>query len=118
LFPCFRDGRHELGIDLPAGKLGSQCLIQPDNLLLMQQVHNPAKIGFLAERELEEEGLDLKLLCYLPEHISIIRPGAIHFIDEGNLGNEVPVGLMPDGFRLRLYSPHRAKHRNRTVQNP
>ena len=47
-----------------------------------------------------------------------VRSRSVHFVDKGNPGYFVPIGLSPDGFRLGLYTTNRAENRHHTIEYP
>ena len=105
-------GHRHLGEGLAEG------LLVEDELDPAQHVDVPGEGLPGADRQLEREGL---LGQAAPDHRqAAVEVGAhpVHLVREDDPRDAVPVGLPPDGLRLRLDAGHRVQQRHRAVQHP
>ena len=85
--------------------------------LHVDQVDDAAEAVLLADRDHDGYGVAVQLGADFFEHAVEVGAGAVHLVDEGDLGDFVLLGLVPDFLRLRLHAAHRAEERDGAVQD-
>ena len=84
---------------------------QPSDLAWLDMKDNPVDV-VIGPTETHEPIFDLL------HHVMKIRTRPVHLVDENKARDTVFFGLPPYRFALRLDASHRAKHRDRAVQDP
>src|SRR5208283_5746987 len=75
-------------------------------------------VRFGPKRQLDGKRNGFELVFDLAHRVIEIRPYAVHFIHESYLGYVISVGLVPDGFRLRLDPIDSRKDRYNPIEDP
>ena len=96
---------------------GAHGLVLPDDRLHVDQIDDAFELVFLADGNLNRDGLGIEALADGIDGMLEIRTHLVHLVDEANSRDAVLVGLTPDCFRLRLHAVHRVKHRDRAVEH-
>ena len=107
-----------LGGNLPFGVADALGGLVIDDGLHFDQVDEAPKLGFLPQGELQEHRVGLEALHHHLEAAVQIRARAVHFVDKGQPGDAVALGLAPYGLGLGLHPAHRIKDRHHPVQDP
>ena len=81
------------------------------------QIDNAFEIGVGANWNGANGGFSQKLFLHLADATVEIRTCAVEFVDVGDAGNFVLVGLKPHGFRLDFHTTNGAEHTHCTVKN-
>src|SRR5579864_7282354 len=97
---------------------GSDRVILPDNRLHFDEVNYAFEFVFLADGDLDGNGLGIETFPNCIDGMFKIRAHLIDLINEANSRHAVLIGLAPDFFRLRLHAVDGVKHSNRTVEYP
>ena len=66
---------------------------------------------------MDGHGVGTEILVHLGHHVGEVGAGAVHFIDEGDAGHAVLVGLVPDGFALGLHAADSAEDSDHPVDD-
>ena len=103
--------------DFRLNERGIKPLAFPYNTSHANQVDDAFELLFGANGNLERYGYDAQTVAHGLHGTVKIRPDAIHLINEGNAGDLVPFGLMPDRLGLGLNARHRTEYGNGSVQN-
>src|SRR5436853_845173 len=93
-------------------------VILPDNRLHFDEIDYPFELIFLADGNLDGDGLGVKALADGIDSMFEIGAHLIDLVDETNTRDAILVGLTPDFFRLRLYSMDCVEHGHRAIKNP
>ena len=86
-------------------------------VFLVDDINHPGKVLPRAPGHGQGQGRGAEALLQGGEHGGKIRAGAIHLVDEGQLGYAELLRLPPHCFRLRLHPPHGAEHTHGAVQH-
>ena len=100
------------------GKLQQPVVVLPGQAFHGQEVNDAGKLRFPAHRQLHGDRAGLQFFPHLLQDGGKVAAQAVHFVDEGQAGNMVAVGLVPDGFRLRLNAADGAENGHHAVENP
>ena len=82
------------------------------------EIDDPFEIALAADGEHDGHGIGAQSLVHHPDDVVKVRSVDVHFVDEGDAGHLVGVGLTPHVFGLRLHAALGAEHRDRSVQHP
>ena len=89
----------------------------PHDRLHVDQIDDALELIFLADGNLNRDGLGAQPLADGIDGMLEIRAHLVDLVDEANARHAVLVGLAPDFFRLRLHPVHRVKHRHRAIEH-
>ena len=85
--------------------------------LHLHQVDDALEIGFLADGQLDGDGVALQALVDHPQHVVEVRAHDVHLVDVDHAGDLVVVRLSPDGLGLGLNAALGAHDGHRAVQH-
>jgi hypothetical protein len=71
----------------------------------------------LAQRVMNRECLRAQTVANHANYVHEVGADAVHLVDERHARHAIPVGLTPNGFRLRLDATHRAEYSHRAVEH-
>ncbi len=92
-------------------------LVIPNDGLHVDQVNHAPELIFLADWNLDRDGLGIEALADGIDGVLKISTHLVDLVDEANSRNTVFISLAPDFFRLRLHPMHGVEHRDRAVQH-
>ncbi len=75
------------------------------------------QVVFAANRHEHRPRIGLQLSAQFGDDAIEVRAGAVHFVDEGESGDAVAIGLAPDAFGLRLHPFHAAEDHDGAVED-
>ena len=88
----------------------------PVNCRHPDQVDDTLESVSRANRQLQQYGVRTETVPHLAHDTKKVSAGSIHLVDERNTGQAIPVGLMPDGFRLDFNATDRTKQAYTTIK--
>ena len=104
--------------DLLLHELGPEGLVQITDSLHIQKIDDSHE-GFRGPPgNLEGDRTGPKGLVHFLHGSEEIGSEAVHFVDKGDAGHTVPLGLVPNGFGLRLHPANGAEHGHGSVEHP
>ena len=106
-----------LGRNLADDVVGAHRLVLVGERLHPNQIDDPDKLVFGANRELNRNRVALQLRLDLLERAAEVGADAVHLVDEADARHAVLVGLAPHRFRLRLDARDGIKDRARAVED-
>ena len=107
----------QLGGNFFGDVLGAHRLVLPDDRLHVDQIDDAFELVFLADGNLNRDGLGIEALADGIDGMLEISTHLVDLVDEANSRDAVLIGLAPDFFRLRLHAMHGVKHRDRAVEH-
>src|ERR1700722_1957428 len=124
----FRDALNQLGVEgfrflLQVGGnffgdvLRAHGVVDPDDRLHFQQIDDATEFIFLADGNLDGNGLGAEALTDGIDGVLEIRTHLVNLVDETNSRDTVFIGLPPDFFRLRLHAMHSVKHGDGAIEH-
>ena len=97
--------------------VGAHRLVLVGDRLHPDEVDDADELVFGADRQLDGDGIALKLGLDLRERFFEVGADAVHLVDEADARDAVLVGLTPHGFRLRLDAGDGIEHRAGAVEH-
>jgi len=95
-----------------------QGVLPPRDEPHADQVDDPPEMIGFSEGGLDGQWHGCEALPHHLHGVGEVRADPVHLVDEGNLGDAVLVGLVPDGLRLRLHALHGGEDHDGAVENP
>src|SRR5258706_1953041 len=97
--------------------LGAHGLVFPDDGLHFHQIHHADKLRFLADGDLNGDGVGMEALADGIDGVLEIRTHLVDLVDKANARYAVFIGLAPDFFRLRLHAVNGVKYSDSAVEH-
>src|ERR1700730_2687690 len=107
----------QFGRDLTGDILSTDRVILPDNRLHLDEIDYTFELVFLADGNLDWDGLGVKALTDGIDRMLKISAHLVDLVNETDTRDTVLVSLAPDFFRLRLHPVNRVEHGNRAIEN-
>src|ERR1700694_1624433 len=95
----------------------ANSVILPDDRFHGNQIHNAFELIFLADGNLDGNGLGIQALADRIDGMLKIGAHLVDLVDEANAWHTILIGLTPDFFRLWLYTVNRVEYRDGAVQH-
>ncbi|OQB35336.1 MAG: hypothetical protein BWY09_02344 [Candidatus Hydrogenedentes bacterium ADurb.Bin179] len=92
-------------------------ILIPGNHPPFHQINKRTELVFGTYWKLQGNRIGAEAFLHAGHRLVEISADTVHFIDEGNPGDAVPLRLTPDRLGLGLNTRYRAKDRHRTVQD-
>src|SRR5712664_2900925 len=98
-------------------KLRAECLFQPNDHFLLEEIDDADEIVFAAKRELQRHRTRSEALLDGADYVIEIRAHAVHFVHKADARHAVFIGLAPHGFGLRLHPGNGIEYAHRAVEH-
>src|ERR1700730_16577638 len=108
----------QFGGDLTRDVLSTDGVILPDDRLHFDEIDYTFELVFLADGNLNGDGLGVKALTDGIDRMLKISPHLVDLVNETDTRDTVLVRLAPNFFRLRLHPVNRVEHGHRPIENP